>query len=513
MHTRLLISILIFASCQPAIDSGEELARTHCSGCHLFPEPNLLDKATWVTSTLPDMGQRLGLYTQNPRDSVIAPLLQNGLDPDPIFPEQPVISKAEWQAIFDYYEDNAPGRSESSAGGGTTIGLPGFVIQPPALSFSPPLTTLVQIQESYNAFFVGNYAAKSSLVLLHEQGNLMYRFDLPGAPVTTRIDRERLFILSMGRGPEPTVTSAGAIYVVDDPNEGPKELLSDLKRPVDLKLGDLNGNGLIDLLVCEYGHYTGKLSWYENKGEDSYTRHVLSEQPGAIAAEIYDADFDGDLDIMTLMAQGDEGFDLYLNQGDGTFEGRRLLRFPPVYGSTSFSLIDFDGDGRQDILYTNGDNADSSPVLKNYHGIRIFRSTGLNTFEETFFFPLHGAFSARAADFDRDGDLDIATIAYFPDYAGAPEESFILLKNDGELSFTPFSFEGAQRGRWLVMDVGDIDGDEDPDILLGSNIGFGPNGDETGLYEKWERESVSYVVLENNLRSPGSGVRSPEPDS
>lgn len=47
------------------------------------------------------------------------------------------------------------------------------------------------------------------------------------------------------------------------------------------------------------------------------------------------------------------------------------------------------------------------------------------------------------------------------------------------------------------MDVGDLDGDQDPDILLGSNISFGPRGDQTGLYERWVREAPSVLILEN----------------
>jgi hypothetical protein len=108
-----------------------------------------------------------------------------------------------------------------------------------------------------------------------------------------------------------------------------------------------------------------------------------------------------------------------------------------------------------------------------------------------------GAVTARLYDFDSDGDLDIAAISYFPDYAKTPEESFVLLYNAGDLTFEAHTFEGASRGRWLVMDVGDFDRDQDPDILLGSNIGFAPQGDQTGLYQRWMQEAPSFIVLEN----------------
>jgi hypothetical protein len=38
---------------------------------------------------------------------------------------------------------------------------------------------------------------------------------------------------------------------------------------------------------------------------------------------------------------------------------------------------------------------------------------------------MNGASKAMSADFDQDGDLDIAFISYFPDYDHTPHESFI----------------------------------------------------------------------------------------
>jgi len=37
-------------------------------------------------------------------------------------------------------------------------------------------------------------------------------------------------------------------------------------------------------------------------------------------------------------------------------------------------------------------------------------------FDEVRFIPQHGVFRALARDFDQDGDLDIATVSFYPDY-------------------------------------------------------------------------------------------------
>lgn len=476
---------------------GEQLARTHCAGCHLFPEPALLDRAGWA-GVLPEMGHRLGVYTTTPRDSLIAPLIASAIDPAPIYPPAPAVTPAEWAALRAYYHAAAPETLEETPRREPTVTvLPGFEVRVPGLRFDPPLTTLVAVDETDGVFYVGNYGRQSRLLALDRTGGLVHQYALPGAPVAVARDGRRLLVLVVGRGPEPSEASGGQLLAIEEPGGTPRLLIGGLKRPVDFAVGDLNEDGRADLVVCEYGHQAGALAWYEHRADGTYRRHVLHAAPGAVETAIHDLDGDGQPDIAALMAQGDEGFDAYYNQGRGRFERRRLLRFPPVYGSNHFELADVDGDGRTDLLYVNGDNADYSPVPKPYHGLRLFLGTAEGRFRERLFLPLHGAVAARVADYDGDGDADLAAIAYFPDYARAPDDGFVLFENQGALTFRARTFEDARRGRWLTLDDGDFDGDGDADLLLGSNIGFAPRGDATGLYARWAEAAPSFLVLEN----------------
>src|SRR5690606_10825890 len=150
--------------------------------------------------------------------------------------------------------------------------------------------------------------------------------------------------------------------------------------------------------------------------EGNFRKHILRPLPGAIRTELRDINNDGLTDIIAMMAQGDEGIFLYKNQGGGKFLEERLLHFPPTYGSIYFEMVDMNGDGYADILATNGDNGDYPPILKAYHGIRVYLNTKQNKFEEAFFLPMNGAGKAMAVDFDKDGDLDIASISFFPDH-------------------------------------------------------------------------------------------------
>ncbi len=144
------------------------------------------------------------------------------------------------------------------------------------------------------------------------------------------------------------------------------------------------------------------------------------------------------MDIIALMTQADERITLYINHGDFNFSPVTLLRFPAVYGSSYFEINDFNKDGFFDILYTNGDNFDFSTILKPYHGVRLFLNDGHQQFKESWFYPMYGASWAMARDFDQDGDLDIAAIAFFPDFKSNPEQGFIYFENrDGK--FFPFT--------------------------------------------------------------------------
>jgi hypothetical protein len=148
-----------------------------------------------------------------------------------------------------------------------------------------------------------------------------------------------------------------------------------------------------------------------------------------------------------------------------------------------------------------GDNGDFTPMLKPYHGLKIFLNDGLDNFAESWSFPMPGAQEARAVDFDQDGDLDIAAISYFPDFDNHPERSFLYLENQGDnTSFKPHVLGKATIGRWLTMETGDIDNDGDEDLWLGSMSvkGLGAGEDR---FQEWYRNRASILVLENRGRN------------
>ena len=70
----------------------------------------------------------------------------------------------------------------------------------------------------------------------------------------------------------------------------------------------------------------------------------------------------------------------------------------------------------------------------------------------------------------------------YPNYEDSLEESFVYLENkgrdgEGDYTFGPRTFEGsARKGRWLVLDSGDLGYDGDVDLMLGLLVGLFARG-------------------------------------
>lgn len=488
--------------------SGKELSILHCSRCHAYVAPGLLAKSNWK-DVLPAMGHRMGIYSDGKRpDSLFDPGLSGAIVREAnIYPEKAIIAKTDWQKIEHYFLENAPD-SILAPVRKTKIhfGLKHFKYREAKFSNRPALTTLVKIlPEKRGIVFADGKSRRNILSFLTP--DLQERFSIPlnATPVQYYEKSKEVFLTTTGNGIFPTDAAEGTLqhWVKNDSQAGYKMqgiAIPDLQRPVSMAYGDINKDGWEDVVACEFGNETGKLVLYENNTKGGYTKRILRNKPGAITAVIKDANNDGLMDIYVLMAQGDEAVFLYENQGSGKFREKKLLSFLPLNGSQYIELADVNKDGFEDIIYACGDNADKTPILKDYHGIYIFLNDGKLNFKQAYFYPLNGAYKAMVRDFDLDGDLDIAAISFFPDYLNYPEESFIYLENKGNLKFTDYSFPEAANGRWVVMDAGDMDADGDMDLVLGSFVYFLPAGDTTNLGNKWLTKGPSVIVLENTIR-------------
>jgi len=197
------------------------------------------------------------------------------------------------------------------------------------------------------------------------------------------------------------------------------ELLTKVGRVADVRAADFDGDGDSDLIVAEFGwHKTGSVFWLETKdlaaNPPQFERHDLDPRPGAIHVPIVDVNSDGRPDFLALMSQDYEEVLAWVNQGDGTFVKQVVSdRQEPSFGSSGLELVDLDGDGDQDLLYTNGDTFDSR-LAKPYHGVQWLENQGQLPYKLHRLADMMGAYRAAAADLDGDGDLDVVLGGFLP---------------------------------------------------------------------------------------------------
>ncbi|MFO1457954.1 MAG: VCBS repeat-containing protein [Verrucomicrobiota bacterium] len=479
-----------------AILRGGQLARTYCVTCHLFPEPEALDRTTWYQQILPRMKYRLGFSTPELEQSPNIRILRENKR----IPLQPVINEDQWLDVVAYYLAKSPEKPlPQETPPPIAVGLPGFRVVVPDLTLHPPSITAVKILPGAGALAAD--AGTRSIRRVGVDGRAGARFAVSNAVASFRSLPGGILTAGLGSFLPSDALGGAVFWLTNAPDwrRGP-DLISGLPRTTDANAADLNGDGRLDYVVSCFGNNVGRLSWWEARADGTMQEHELFPLPGTLRTEIRDFNGDGHLDIAALVAQETEAMFVFLGDGRGGFERTTAFQRPPYWGHSSFQVADFNGDGHPDFLVTNGDNGEFSSPSKRYHGVRIYLAQAGGGWKEAYFFPLFGAYQAVVRDFDGDGDPDIGAISFFPDYQRAPRGSFVFLSNEGAGRFQASTFAESATGRWLALDAGDFDGDGDEDLLLGSYI-KGPTPVPSVLMEAWDEADRPLILLENMRKS------------
>jgi len=476
--------------------SGEQLAYAYCQQCHQFAAPSLLSAQVWTEGVLPQMGYRLGIWKDRKEATRRRDMMEEYLVSQAgIYPDSLLISQENWNKLAAYYADNAS--QETIQQEFPELVTSQFRPIPAGKQNLFPLVTMLDYDEQEQRLYLGEREGAFSIYGKGKAALRQYQTEGPAIARLTNIDGSD-YILSMGIM-DPSNQAKGILYLQHD--DSLERIANLLRRPVHILAHDLNQDGQQDIIVSEFGNNLGELSVLFCNNGRPFSKQTLIKEAGIRKTIGDDWNGDGEEDLLVMITQGDERIVLLEKEAPGVYHEKVLLRFPPVYGSSYFQLADFNRDGLQDILYVNGDNADYSYELKPYHGIHIFLNQGNGQVEERYFFPMFGATEASVYDFDQDGDLDIAGIAYFADYEGDPASAAVYLENESaeNLTFKSWQLPGATQGRWLRMEVADTDQDGDLDLLLGSyTIVSTPVPDSLKTY--WEAEGKSILWLENQLK-------------
>jgi gliding motility-associated-like protein len=256
-----------------------------------------------------------------------------------------------------------------------------------------------------------------------------------------------------------------------------------------IECGDLNGDGLPDIVFTSHDSGQPFIHVYENTssvGSISFLkRHrlILPDLDGGAKrlpknVRIVDVDLDGKLDLVVgSESQGDNNFFVFRNNftGNVSFDTTPItISIPGILQTGSIYPGDFDNDGKQDlaIIATQASTA-----------IFLLRNTSL---PGNISFDFIGTISSpqsrtriAVADFNLDGKADIATTRF----AGSDGGSLEIFQNAGGFSFTPLAQISSSSFSPWGLDVGDMNGDGFPDVVIGSltnEIVYYENNGSTG---------------------------------
>ncbi|HEX8024121.1 VCBS repeat-containing protein [Mucilaginibacter sp.] len=349
-----------------SIARGKILSQQYCRSCHMLPDPALLNRFKWK-NVFPQMGLRMGIKAHR-SESYVGTIKGDDL----VVPDNPLLNEEQWQDIIDYYMNTAPiALPTQNRPLAIKRGLPFFTIEKPLQSFDGKqvLGCYVKIDNSVTParIFVADGQAKK-LYLLSAQLNVIDSITTAGPVVDILFDHGNTMICTIGKELGANSDKLGTITPLTITPEGKMQLAArpvfdKLGRPVQILAADMNNDNKTDYVICEFGSITGELCWMENLGNGAFTKHVISNLPGAIKAYIdyQDNKLPG---LYVLFAQGEEGIFHFENKGGGKFDAEEILRFPPIYGSSYFEMVDMNHDGYKDIVYTCGDNGNATLVLK-----------------------------------------------------------------------------------------------------------------------------------------------------
>ena len=193
-----------------------------------------------------------------------------------------------------------------------------------------------------------------------------------------------------------------------------------------------------------------------------------------------DLDGDGDLDILVGDSFfGSPGISVLKNNGDQTFAAPVYYSAPLNEVVGEVALSDFDSDGDLDAFATIRGNFDQMTKIK------VWRNNGDGTFVAPVEFTTgQGPVGIVIADFTGDGKPDVVTA----NYGGS---SISILRHNGLIGnsagfLPPVNFNAANHAEKIA--AADVNGDGILDVVVGGQVGIGLDGDPCGYDQHGQRQ-------------------------
>jgi hypothetical protein len=461
-----------FSTSSPELSRQIEL---FCGDCHTVPRPEAFPRDRWHEEV------RIG-YQQYARSG------RNDLIPPPI------------AAVIDYYRQRAPETLQfnlpaNQNGPLVRQFLAEDIDWAPTTNPIPAVACLVwsKIAHSSPPHLIVSDMREGTITAVdlsqaHPHARVLAKLDFPSRVEPCDLDGSGLLgfvVAELGSFFAVDHTLGKVLWLKASQEDGQFEIVtlaSGLGRVDDVRVADFDQDGDQDIVAAEFGHYhTGGIILLENNlrnnNQVSFTIHRLDTRTGTIHVPILDFNRDGQPDFAALVSNESESLDLFLNLGQNKFLVRPIWRAPDLtFGSSGIEIVDLDGDGDPDILYTNGDTFDNLYANPS-HGLQWLENVGDSGFRYHRLLDLPGAYRAVAADLDGDGDLDIVLSAWLPrrvkpiNLRRMQIPSVVLLEQVKPMEFRTQILD-TNWPQYPVLAVADLDGDGDLDLAAGRHVGL-----------------------------------------